>query len=316
MFLEAIDSVSLSGSESGQVGRITHFLPTSEGYFVIDGSNKVVLAFDATGALTAQVGRNGMEMDQYEDPYRVAVRGDSIFVLDLARFSHVLVFDRGGAYVGGVNWKNERMPTDMQLTNTGMAISTTVKPERGKPSDVMHIVTEAKSFTGCQIDPRIIESDRKGGMLGSMVFATISKNADRIFCALPTTPVVQVVDTSGRLLPPVTSAPPFYVAPLDKPLTMNTKQMMAFNASFTTHVAFTPTPSGFVSTYSQYDTVGQRTKYMLFACDSANAIRTCGTSQVDRRVLHVASPDTVFLEEPRVDGRLVVGRYRIKGLGR
>jgi len=312
--LESIDSLQLGVRDSTQIGRVTHFLPTADRYYVIDGVSKHVLAFDHHGVFVSQIGRTGAGLDEYEDPYRVAVRGDSVFVLDLARFSHVLAFDRAGSYIGGFDWKNERMPTDLLLTPSGMIISTTVQPEQGRVANVLHLVGAGDDgeATSCQVDPRIVESERKNGMLGALAFARLSAFGDRVYCAQATTPVVQVVDTTGRRLAPLTIKPPFYIAPVDRPLTMNTKHMMAFNASFTTHVSFAPTRSGFVSTYSQYDTTSQRTSYLLFACDSAQGSRQCGTARTERRVVHFATPDTLYLEEPRAGGSLVIGRYRLR----
>lgn len=312
--LDLIDSIHLASIDSMQIGRVTHFMPTPFGYIVIDGMKKRVLAFDQRGALVAQVGRSGTGLDEYEDPYRAAVRGDSIFVLDLARFSHVLAFDRSRSYVGGIDWKNERMPTDLLLTSSGMFVTTTVKKLKGSIADVLHLVDQkgASIGTGCRVDPRILESDRDQGMLGSLVFASLSVLGDRIYCAQATTPIVQVVDTLGRAHTPITIMPPFYVAPVDRPLTMNSKHMMAFNASFTTHVAFVPTRSGFVSIYSKYDTTAQQTKYYLFACDSAKISHSCGTHRSDRRILQVTSPDTVYVEESSTGSGTVIGRYRLR----
>ena len=306
-----VDSLVVGIADSVRISRVTHFLPTSDRILVVDGATDRVLGFNYDGEFIRQVGKSGMGLDEYEDPYRVGVRGDSTFVLDLARFSHVLAYDSSGAYIGGVDWRNERMPTDMQLTASGMVVSTTVMPEKGTGMTALHVLGPggAPRGRGCRADPRVVLSD--SGMMGALVFAGLQVRNGRIYCSQNTTPVVQVTDTTGAALPPITIAPPFYVGPVDRPLTMNTKQMLAFNASFTTHVSFVPTDAGFVSTYSQYDTTMQQNRYLLFACDSTQGARRCGTLETNRRVLHVAAPDTLYLQEQGGDGALVVGRYRL-----
>lgn len=316
--LVALGRVTLQAPDTLSVHRVGDVHVTPQAIYIVDEGAKRVLAFAPDGRLRGLIGRSGLDDDAYEDPYRVAVRHDSVFVLDLGRFSHVPVYRPDGSHLGGVDWTNERMPTDLRLTADGMLVTTTVASDGSTGPEYLHIVGPGgiTRATGCRVNPRVLSSDRRGGMLGALTFTSVSALGDRIYCAQPTTPVVFVVDTAGRPLPPIRLAPPFYVPPRDMPLTTNTRRALGFTGSFTTHAGFEPTPHGFISTYSRYDTTAQQHRYSLFACDSAGGPRRCGVLPLGARVLRVATPDTVITEERGAAGAVVIATYQLRFRGR
>jgi hypothetical protein len=286
---------------------------------VIDHDDTVkVKIYDRAGRLLSQFGRKGLEDNEFDDPYRVAVRNDSIFVLDLARFSRLPAFDSSGAYLGSVAWKNERMPTDMRATPEGFVITTTVSGREGDTRQVAKLIDRAGASRGegCRIDPAIIASEQRGEMLGAFVFSRIEQRAGRVYCSQPSTPVVQVINERGTLVDSIVDAPPFYVAPPREKMTTNSKKATDYTAKFTMHLGLVPTGDGFVSIYRRFDPVAGRLAYSLFACRGEGAQRRCGTVSTPREILHIAEPDTIYIAEESPDHTQArLGIYRLTGLG-
>lgn len=165
--------------------------------------------------------------------------------------------------------------------------------------------------SGCTIDPRYPESRRRDRLLSRFDYGSVSARDGRIYCTQAVSPVVQVMDSLGRPVEQIRTAPPFYAPPGDHGFTMDQKEIFAFLGSFTALYAFYPVERGFVSVFSRFDPAKSEIRYHLFVCDTGTT-RRCGVAENLPKPVYVPSLEMVYLQaETEADQPLKIGIYRI-----
>ncbi|MDZ4258280.1 MAG: hypothetical protein U0974_11375 [Gemmatimonadales bacterium] len=153
-------------------------------------------------------------------------------------------------------------------------------------------------------------------MIGAFPPTDVAVRDGRVYCVQPISPIVQVMDAGGKTLGGIVVAPPFYRAPVDRPLSMNQKEAFEDLAGFTSNNAFYPLRDGpgFVSVYSSFDLELGGFRYWLFRCtlDAGWEAHDCAMTESTRKPILVTPGGEVFLEEEgEANDPPVVGIYRL-----
>jgi hypothetical protein len=182
----------------------------------------------------------------------------------------------------------EALPVDLEdggtsivLPNDLLVIGLLVGRVRHDQSYAM-VVTDRSGrvlWRGCERSPAYITSEREGGTLRAFAFRGVTALGGRIFCSQPLTAVVQIYDTAGRFLGTSRRAPPNYRPPRDEATDLSIRALRRFEATWSYHARFLPFPTGFLSVYSEYDTMANHARYTVFACDSATGGTRCAATK-------------------------------------
>lgn len=120
----------------------------------------------------------------------------------------------------------------------------------------------------------------------------------RVYCRQPISPVIQVYSADGRQSDGIKYAPPFYKAGTDKPLSLFQDDLNAFGASWTEHLDFFPSDSGFVSVYTSFDTLSNGRRFTIFKCRTHETdTPSCVAGDVPLRPFALLGEDTLVTVE-------------------
>ncbi|HEV2148668.1 MAG TPA: 6-bladed beta-propeller [Longimicrobiaceae bacterium] len=312
--LTKIDSVILGTAEDG-VYEITDLEIRGRDLYIVDAKDKSVKVFDSSGRLIRRIGREGSGPGEFKDPLAVAFGDERMYVVDPSAGKRISLFGFDGRFVEMMESNIPTAPVsiaatgDLVFTMGGLSIT---DPER-QGWDVMSVITASgeKVGQGCVMDPRYLASSKRDGMIGRFDFGAVSAREDRVYCIQTITPVVQVMDRSGKPARQIRLAPPFYTAPEDRDAVLNQKAIFDYLGSFTPHGRFFPVDSGFVSVYTRFDRELGEVRNHLFVCREVPRTH-CGIVQNIGKPVYAASLDTVYIEEEVGPNEpMQIGIYRL-----
>ncbi|HYW05375.1 MAG TPA: 6-bladed beta-propeller [Longimicrobium sp.] len=312
--LTLIDSVTL-GTAGESVEEITDLRIKDGKFYVLDAMAKHVRVFGRDGRLHSTIGRAGKGPGEFQDAMSLAVVPEGLFVADPMRGKELSLFTEQGRFVENRAFHTPTPPTS--LASSGELIATmgllSIKDPATEGWNVVGISTMRGDSlgTGCVLDSRFIESRKRDGRLSHFGFGTVTTRADTVYCTQGISPVVQVMDRTGRAVRQIRVAPPFYVAPTDGELKLNQKAMFDFLGTFTAMGGFTPVEGGFVSMYTRFNQEAGEIRVHLLVCRNGAPLR-CGTVENIRKPVYIPTLDTVYIEEePQADRPARIGIYRI-----
>ncbi len=312
--LVKVDSVSL-GTSDRDVSQITDLKVWSGRYYVLDGATKSVRVFDHRGRLTNTIGRQGRGPGEFVDPAAIAFQGERMLVADPGAGNRLSVFEKDGRFAEEVAFHTPTAPVAVATAGDRVVTMGVMVPSGTRPEDMNALaVSSARGDVlgrGCAIDPRYVESRERDGVIAHYDFGSLSTDGARMYCTQSITPVVQVMDRAGHAVRQIRLAPPFYVPPHDRKLSMNQKAIFDFMSSFTSHVRLFPLADGFVSVYSRFDPATGENRYHLFVCRGASEAR-CGVARNVGKPLYMDAAERVYVEEPiQLNRPARIGIYRI-----
>jgi hypothetical protein len=315
--LRKIGSITL-GTPAETVEEISSLAVHGGRYYVLDGMAKRVRVFDADGHLAATIGRAGPGPGEFKDPIALTFGPEGLLVADPSHGKYLSLFDEQGRFVAQKPFRSPTLPVSVAVAGdlvASMGLLSITDPEKEGWTVAGLSTTRGDSLgTGCVIDPRYVDSRRHDGRIAHVDFGGVTARGDYVYCYQSISPVVQVMDRTGRALRQIRVTPPFYVAPTDGALSLNQKAIFDFLGSFTAFSGFVPLEDGFVSTYTRFDRAQGEIRAHLLVCREKPALR-CGTVQNVRRPVYVPSLDTVYLEEePQPNQPMRIGVYRVSGV--
>lgn len=299
--LRRVWSIDLAKDSANVPSRVNAVAFHGSRLYVLDASARKIRGYDRTGRSLFAVGKWGRRDGEMNDPIALAFVRDTLLLLDVSHFTSLSAFDTAGNYVGpripeyydggttafdvlGDTFYVGTLPSDTSARNPYVV--------RGLGHDGRIIAR------GCRVDPAYASSVRRNGQLSAYGFVSVAAADGRIYCTQPITPIVQVLNSSGRLVETIKIAPPFYVAPRDTAFTMNERARRAFESTFTSHIGIYATRHGFVSVYYRYDNLQERDEYRLFACDRTPRRQSrCATVISPGAPLGLIEPDTLIVAE-------------------
>lgn len=272
--------------------------------YVLDGLGRRLLGYSRNGEPVFAAGRWGKGPGEFSDPVGLALDHDTLFVLDVTHPEPLRLFDLAGQFRRSIPLALDELGSSLAVSADRIAVGTLYGREKGGLQYAMVVADRQGSvlWRGCQSHPGYRESRGRGGTLRTYAFRFVAIRQDRVFCAQPISPVVQVFDTAGRFLGVVRRAPRFYRPPRDTTLNMSTVAQRQFGAHWTLHFRFFPLRAGFVSLYATFDTTANRTRFRLFGCDSTTGRAVCGTGDSPGELVGVLPSDTLLLAVAPTDG--------------
>ncbi len=316
--LERIGSVTLGSSVDSSVFRITSFSPREDRFYILDGLAKAVRVFDRSGTFVGQLGREGRGPGEFRDPFDFSVAGERVLVIDPTMGPVISSFGLRDGRVETLRTDLPGAPTAIESEGNLLYILTSMvaNPDR-KGSDLLSILNPAGKPVGrgCPLDPRYVRSHKNEGFISHNQFGDIAVRDGRVYCIQTISPVVQVMDTTGRTLRHIQIAPPFYRAPEDRKMSFNQKDIFEWLSTWTTHTKIYALEGGFASIYSTFDPERQQQQYALFLCNDNEGRLRCGMAEHLGKPIAMPDGQTVLLEEefgPNEPMR--VGIFRITGL--
>lgn len=285
---------------------------------VLDGGARQLAAYRAsTGKELWRVGQRGPADGEFRAPVHVVRAGDSLFVTDREHPNQVSTFDIHGRFQRGFALLEHRALNDIAISG-GRIFITILGSERGDTSHALVLIMDQNGNTvgrGCQRDPDVLKSQAAGRLLGVFASSGVVAHDGRVYCFQHATPVVQVLDTNGVAVRTVNEAPPFNAESKDGVFVMDRQRMFNYiGGTWKPLWLWAPTPNGFVSAYSGYDSVAQRPVYPIFSCENAAGQRRCAQAVLNLRPLKIIARDSILVVDELATGRdrLRVGIVRLR----
>jgi hypothetical protein len=312
--LTKVDSVQF-GTSDRDLTQITDLAPHGGRLFVLDGMRKTVAVFDAAGRLERTIGRAGHGPGEFVDPTAIAFAGDTLWVADPASGNRLSAFEPDGRFVTERRFSTPSVPVSLAVLGDRMVTMGVLVPSGPGDDGMNALAVSARGGDllgrGCRIDPRYVQSRERDGFLAHYDFGSLASDGERLYCTESITPVIQVMDRAGHPLRQIRVAPPFYVPPRDRRMTMNQKAIFDFLGTFTSHARLFPIRGGFISVYSRFDPDAGETRYNLFVCHTSPEAR-CGVAENVGRPVYVDAAERIYVEEPvEVNQPMRLGIYRI-----
>jgi hypothetical protein len=312
--LVRVDSLVLT-IPSGLIGGITDFRSHDGRYYLLDGDDRKVHVFDAAGSHLLSFGGDGSWSGDFNSPQGLAFDRDEVIIID----NFTTAFGDDGTFHALKHFPLPRSPWSIEVVEGRQYLITAGDVDSaGGGWDLLTVLDSNSEVVGrgCRIDARIVESMRSGGLLRIFVNPDVAVLDGRVYCPQRISPIVQVMGPDGESLGRVAVAPPFYRTPVDRPITVNQKEIFKYVAGFTSHSAFYPLRDGpgFVSVYSSWDLDASGPRYWLFRCtlDPDYGAHDCAAMESTRRVVLITPEGEVFLEEETEFGAPpVVGIYHL-----
>lgn len=299
--LRRVRSIDLARDSANVPSRVNAVVFHGSRVYVLDAQARKIRGYDRTGRSLFSVGKWGRRDGEMNDPIALAFVRDTLLLLDVTHFPSLSAFDTAGNYI------ETRIPeyydggtTAFDMLGDTLYVATLHGDTSARnPYLVRALDHDGRIIArGCRVDPEFISSSVRSGQLGSYGFVSVAAADGRIYCTQPISPIVQVLNSSGRLVEAIKLAPPFYVAPRDTALTLNEQARRAFESTFTAHIGVYARRRGFVSVYYRYDSVHERDEYRLFACDHApRRWARCATVISPGAPLGILQPDTLIVTE-------------------
>ena len=312
--LQKVDSVILGGPETGVFSIIDMQVHDGD-YYIVDEMAKAVHVFDSKGRHLRRLGGEGKGPGEFQTPMAVGFHEDGVLVLDPSIARPLSVFGFDGAFVENRPLDTPNAAVDFVVAgNRIAAMGGLAIPDPGKQGwNALGVfdMQGKRIGSGCIADPRYVESRRRDGRIARFEWGTVSERDGWIYCTQGISPVVQVMDSLGRPVEQIRTAPPFYAPPVDGEPTMDRKHIFEFLGSFTAMREIYPVDGGHVAVFSRFDPAKNSLRYHLFVCETGRDQR-CGVVQDLPQPVYVPSLDTVYLQEDaEPDQPLEIGIYRI-----
>lgn len=297
LVMDSLKSIYLGNAVSNSASEIEDAVLTSNRVYVIDGAAHQIRGYDRDGASVFNVPYGPKEA--IRAPVGIDVVHGTVGLLELSRTEGIIELNANGISQGGTVFRLESSAIDVSSIGNQFAVAT-IQTEEGLAKGSGSIVSIVSSMgatvaEGCAPNPLYQASVRKHGLLQLFRKMGVTTRNGVIYCRQPVSPVVQMLSSTGVLLGAVNLAPPFYRAPGDMPLSMSQRQLERFRGTWTEHVQFYPTATGFVSIYLSYDTKVGRNEYDVFACDSASGALQCQGGRAPGRPVFLLGSDTLVV---------------------
>lgn len=316
--LVLIDSLVLT-IPSGLIGWVTDFQRHDGRYYLLDGYDKKVHVFDAGGSHLLSFGGKGSGPGEFVRPLALAFDRDEVLVLDPGQSTLMDAFGNDGTFHSAEFLPLPQVPMSIAVVAGDLYVMTAgTTDSAGGGWELLTVLDSNFEVVGrgCRIDARTVASERSRGIVQIFTASAVAVLDDRVYCTQPISPIVQVMGPDGKALGRVAVAPPFYRAPVDRPITLNQKEMFEYVAGFTAHNAIYPLRDGpgFVSVYSSWDVEAGSYRYWLFRCglDTDWGVHDCATMESSKMPVLITPDGEVFLKENgEADGPPVVGIYHL-----
>lgn len=314
--LRQIGSIPLGLDSAGVPLDATDLASDGRTVFVLDGRRRRLHAVERSGRHGFSAGGWGTGPGQFSDPVRVALAGDTVFVLDVTHHDNLQLFDRRGQYLAGRGIATRTAPSTFRILGGDLAL-TTLFPDTVRGGAYFGVVAGMSGKPhayGCRTDPRYDQSARRAGLIQTYRFADVGSASGRVLCVQPISPVVQSFDTSGRSPAVFRLAPPFYRPPRDTAMTTNDRATRFFESTWTAQDRIFARPDGFLSVYSTYDRKNERRDYWLFACRTRVEPVRCAASHAPGKPIRLLGSDTLVVQElsPTRDGEAQLTLYIVR----
>lgn len=317
LVLDSAGAIPLRGAGKDAAVEVTSLQATSHALYVIDEGAQAVRKYDRSGRLVFSVPSGRKSGGPLVSPEALAVRGDSLFVMDMKPSRGITILGTDGKVIGHVNVPSPASLATLAPTATGFAVTSIGLESSVVEGTATFLWTLGADGSvqpvGCSPDPIYAVSLRKRGFLGLFRNVGVSVNESRLYCRQPVSPVVQVFTLSGDSLPSIKVIPPFYRMGADAPQSMNQLTVNQFTSTWTEHLDFHPFGNGFLSVYAHFDVKRNARVYSLFRCvgDTGPSGYRCGTTEMTRRPLAFIAPDTIVTVE-LAEASVVARLSRIK----
>lgn len=316
--LVRIDSLVLT-IPSGLIGWVTDFQRYDGRYYLLDAYDKMVHVFDSGGSHLLSFGGKGSGPGEFIRPLALAFDRDEVLVIDPGQSTLMDAFGDDGTFHSAEYLPLPRIPMSIEVVEGDLYVMTAGAPDSaGGGWELLTVIDSNFEVVGrgCRIDARTVASKLSRGIVGIFQASAVAVLDGRVYCTQPISPIVQVMGPDGRALGRVAVAPPFYRTPVDRPITLNQKEMFKYVAGFTAHNAFYPLRDGpgFVSVYSSWDVESGSYRYWLFRCtlDADWGVHDCAAMESRKLPVLITPEGEVFLlENGEADGPPVVGIYRL-----
>ena len=262
--------------------------------FVLDGSGPAIEAFRRSGRRLwrADNASAGLELDE---PQRLTLYHDSLYVADVGNGGHVAILTVDGRLARQVHIDTDRGIWSLAVTRNRLFASL-VDPEDGDSSMSLVLAADRTGRIlgrGCRRHPLMVVSIARGDLLNVARLTNVWTDGSSAFCQQMISPVVQILDSAGRLTGVENVAPPFYRKPVDEPGTTNDRLILANSAKWFPLLRFFPTSDGFTAVYAAYDTATEVSSYRMFACRHGRSKYACYTATTGDRPLAKLPADTL-----------------------
>jgi hypothetical protein len=298
--LAPIFETSLQSAGSGLPLKVSRIAVQGNRVYVLDTRQRALFTFS----------RRGERLRRWPDstaagpghPIAIASVAESLFVLELSRPHGIHVLNLQGEWLSERPRRTGTSTTDLASSLTALAVGL-LAPDSQLTQGTGRFIGLVGSAgdviaRGCQAHPAYAASLKRRGMLQLFRSIGVTADAGAIYCRQPVTPVVQVLDSTGRIVRVVRWTLPDYRAPSDAAESMNPRSIERFRSTWLEHMVFHPRPSGFLSVYATFDPVQGRDRYIVLACDSTAATLNCGRAESSYNPLAFLPPDTLVLSLP------------------
>lgn len=312
--VRSVRSIALGDSRDNRPSAARDVLMLHNRIFVLDGMQRSLLVYDQGGKFLKRATESGDRDGNLESPVRLVADHDSVLVLDVTHKNAVSAFDREGRFIGA------RFPELHNASAVSIALGRATAAfgqadARTRPGRTVVSIRDRSGQelgSGCAAADGYAQSELRHGMLAHFVARFVAIRGNRIYCAQAITPVVSILDLTGKTVDYLTVAPPYYMPPTaDIGETQNQKTMSEFQSKWTALQDFTVTQTGFFSIYSRYDLTSGAFIYRTFACDFGTRPSNCRVSVVPGRPIRFVSPDTVYSIISDRDGAVTLHAFQI-----
>lgn len=317
----ALERLALSRIRDLRLGTVDSVAPASVHDAVLSGSKIWVLDGDARRLLAYHVdngtrllsaGRAGSEPGEFEVPRRIAVRGDTVYVMDVSHRNTISAFDFQGRFLGTRAPRLSGVGATSLLIKDSLFVVATLTPHAASPNKnktrPASVATGVIMFAGstgevqavaCIEDAGYEASRKLGGVLRGYAFRDVASFRDVFLCSQPISPDIQVVSRSGDVITTIKAVPNFYVPPVDSRSKKDESpgDILDFQSRWTVHDRVFATSRGFLSVYSRYHKSRSAPVYSAFACDLDELLQpqACRSGEIPGKPLRLIQPDTLMV---------------------
>lgn len=297
LVLRPVDTIALGHADSSPAEvRATRVINQRE--YVLDFAGHALRVFDRSGQVLYTVPIGGPAQAALATPIDLAVRHDTVFVLDLNKEEGISAYDYDGNWLSRIPLKSVGSSMmDIAVDDSTVLIAATLLDSdiRSGDASIVRVVNldGHSAPVGCAPDSKYRESIVRNGLLQIFRAFGVSSYGGLVYCRQVSTPVVQIIGRDGRRVGVENIAPPHYLWPPEAPMTQNVMAVNRYRSKWMAHTHFYPRPSGFLSVYTTYDQQRGSDVYRLFSCDSARGPVGCDTVSIAGVPQDFIEPDTL-----------------------